>query len=424
MHPVVIDQPYEFVPPYHGKAWPWLLQKLVRRQLRRDFGIGEVQIEGLDRLKQSLDAGHSVLIAPNHCRPCDPLIVNELCRRAGVFPFVMASWHLFMQGRLRRWLLRRAGAFSVYREGIDRQALQVGVEILQHANRPLVIFPEGVITRTNDRLLALMEGVSFVARSAAKKRAAENKSDPNTPAGQVVIHPIAIRYHYHGDIDTALHETLDSIERRLSWRPRRDDTRVERIYRVGEALLWLKEIEHFGKPQSGDLAERVDRLINHILSPLEEEWIEGRTDQTTVARVKNLRAAIVRDMISGEISEEERQRRWGQLEDVYYAQQFSHYPPDYVRSNPTDERLLETVEKFEEDLTDESRIHRPMSATVSVGEAIVVSPKRQRGTTDDLVMTAVNASLQEMLGIPSARQRRTAPGRGRLRRKSTRIDGR
>ena len=33
--------------------------------------------------------------------------------------------------------------------------------------RPLVIFAEGVVSRTNDRLNALQEGVAFIARSAA-----------------------------------------------------------------------------------------------------------------------------------------------------------------------------------------------------------------------------------------------------------------
>ena len=396
MHSVVSDQPYEFVPPYHGRCWPWLLQKLVPWWLERNFGIDQIDCQGVELLRDSLASGHSVLIAPNHCRPSDPLVINELCRRAGTVPFTMASWHVFLESRFQQFILRRIGAFSVYREGLDRQALQACTDILIEAKRPLVVFPEGVITRTNDRLVALMDGVSFVARSAAKKRSAQ------TPPGKAVVHPIAIRYHFKGDIDTALHETLDSIEQRLSWRPRREPDRVARIYRVGEALLWLKEIEYFGRPQQGDIPTRLNRLIDQILVPLETEWLSGRTEPNVVARVKQLRTAIVRDMVSGEISEEERNRRWDQLADMYLAQQLSHYAPEYVRSNPTNERLLETVEKFEEDLTDASRIHRPMSVSVTVGPAIEVSPKRARGTEEDPVMSEIDRQLKEMLGITSS----------------------
>jgi 1-acyl-sn-glycerol-3-phosphate acyltransferase len=396
MHSVVSDKPYEFVPPYQGKFWPWLLQRLVPWWLRREYGVEKFECEGLDRLRASLAAGDAVVLAPNHCRPCDPLVVNELCRRVGTVPYTLASWHVFLASRLHRFILRRVGAFSVYREGMDRQALQASVEILVGGKRPLVIFPEGVITRTNDRLVALMDGLSFIGRSAAKKRGAQNT------AGRVVVFPIAIRYHFEGDIDAALHETLDAIEQRLSWRPKRDPDRVTRIYRVGEALLWLKEIEYFGEPQHGKIPDRLTHLIDRILVPLEQEWLGRRGETDTVARVKQLRAAILRDMIGGEISEAERTRRWNQLGDMYLAQQLSHYPPEYVRSNPTNERLLETVEKFEEDLTDSSRIHRPMSVKVTVGNPIEVAPKRERGIEEDPVMVQLEQQLRELLGIPKS----------------------
>lgn len=396
MHQVVSDQPYEFVPPYTGRIWPFLLQLLVPWQLKARCGIERVEIQGLEKLQALFKQKESVLLAPNHCRPSDPLVINELCRQAGRAPFTMASWHVFLESRLQRFIVRRAGAFSVYREGLDRQALQAAAEILTAANRPLVVFPEGVISRTNDRLLSLMDGTSFIARSAAKKRA-EKKSN-----GRVMIVPVAIRYHFHGDLQEALHGTLDRIEQKLSWRPRREDDLTARLYRVGESLLWLKEIEYFGEPKSGDVFDRVQKLIDHILVPLEAEWLDGRSDDNTVARVKQLRIAIVRDLVAGELEEEERNRRWNQLADMYLAQQLSHYAPHYVKSNPTNERLLETVEKFEEDLTDFTEIHQPMSATVTVGDPIEVVGKRPRGVTEDPVMSELNRQLHQLLGIPSA----------------------
>src|SRR5262249_50263569 len=244
MHPVVVEKPYRHYPPYHGRLWPWLIQRFVRRRLRKDFGIVEVECRGLDRLRESMAAGHGVLLAPNHCRPSDPFVVNEVCRQAGTIPQIMASWHLFAPGGLRAFLLRRAGAFSVYREGMDRQALSAAVDILDQARRPLVIFPEGDITRHNDHLNSMMDGTSFIARSGAKKRA-ERK-----PEGKVVLHPVAIRYQFRGDINLALHPVLDDIERRLCWTPKRHLDLSDRIYRVGESLLCLKEMEYIGQPQA------------------------------------------------------------------------------------------------------------------------------------------------------------------------------
>ena len=393
MHPVVVDKPYRFYPPYYGQIWPWVMQRFVRRKLRREFGIVDIECRGLERLRDSQAQGHGILLAPNHCRPADPYVVNEVCRQTGTAPLIMASWHLFANGGLKAFLLRRSGAFSVYREGMDRQALAAGIEILNSARRPLVIFPEGTISRHNDRLNAMMEGTSFVARSAAKKRA------ERTPAGQVVVHPLALRYHFRGDIGQALHPALDDIESRLCWRPRRELELRERIYRVGEALLCLKELEYLGQPQTGLIPERVARLIDHLLVPLEQEWLKGQSAATTVGRVKKLRIAILPDLVKGEIDADERQRRWKQLADMYLAQQLACYPADYIKSNPTAERMLETVERFEEDMTDEVRVYRPMTVTVEIGEAIPVSPTRERGTAEDPLMQSIELRLHEMLGL-------------------------
>ncbi|MDB5300495.1 MAG: plsC 2, partial [Phycisphaerales bacterium] len=274
MHKVVVEKPYVFVPPYKGKFWPTVLRGMARRRLKRKFGVVRVDCRGLEHLEASRKAGHGVLLAPNHCRPADPFVMGDMARQANILPHTMASSHLFANGRVQTWLLRRGGVFSVYREGMDRQAIGAAMEILESADRPLVIFPEGVITRTNDRLNALMDGTAFIARGAAKKRAQVS------PAGQMVIHPVALKYYYRGDLEAAIGPALDDIERRLSWRPQRGLSLVQRITKLGAALLSLKEVEYLGEPQHGTVAERIERLINHLLVPLEQEWVGGKTDPT------------------------------------------------------------------------------------------------------------------------------------------------
>ena len=108
----------------------------------------------------------------------------------------------------------------------------------------------------------------------------------------------------------------------------------------------------------------------------------------------------------GDIAEDERTRRWKQLADVYLAQQLAFYPPDYIASNPTPERLLETVERFEEDLTDKSRVHRPIRAIIRVGEPIEVSPTRDRESRGegDPLMQKIEDQLKSMLGIKNGNE--------------------
>jgi 1-acyl-sn-glycerol-3-phosphate acyltransferase len=380
MQEVVIAKPYQFVPPHHGSFWPRLMQKWFPGHVRRKWGVERPEVHGLERVKASLDAGHGVILAPNHCRPCDPFVLTSLGSELHRPFYIMASWHLFMQGRLQRWLLRRAGVFSVYREGLDREALKAASQFLVEARRPLVIFPEGVITRGNDRLGYVMDGVAFIARSAAKTRAKAN------PPGQVVIHPVALRYTFAGDLRREVEPVLDMIERRLGWLPYSGTSLVERVRRLGEALLTVKEVEYFGTAQAGLRTERLPRLIDRVLGPLEERYLSGQREATTVARVKKLRAAIVPALTKGEGTAEEQATRWRHLSDCTFSQVLDCYPRGYIDGEPTAERLLETVERFEEDTTDEARIHRPLHCRIDIDEAVPVTADRLRGEADPLTV--------------------------------------
>lgn len=385
MQNIVIAKPYTFVPPRRSDLWPRLFFSLLPAYLRRNFGIHRVETRGGERLRDSLAAGHGIMLAPNHCRPGDPFV---LAAAVGRPLFIMASWHLFMQSRFQRFLLPRVGVFSIHREGLDREALKCAIQLLAEARRPLVVFPEGVISRHNDRLNNLMEGTALMLRSAARQRA---------PAGgRVVCHPVAIRYFFEGDLEAAVSPVLADIEKRFAWRPDGRMPLVDRVLKAGSALLALKEIEYFGAPRTGELAARIAGLIDRLLEPLEREWLKGRKEADVVQRVKLLHIAILPDLVAGELDEAETERRWRQLSDIYLAQQLACYPSGYFTPAPTPERLLETVERFEEDLTDQVRVHAPFRAVVTIGEAIDVAPERQRGGADP-VMPAIRGQLEAML---------------------------
>src|SRR5207247_2715646 len=96
-----------------------------------------------------------------------------------------------------------------------------------------------------------------------------------------------------------------------------------------------KEIEYVGASQAGGVVERLPRLLDHLLEPLEREWNGGRREPNTMARVKRLRTAILPDMVHGELTEEESTRRWRQLADLYLAQQLPRYAGDFLLDSPT-----------------------------------------------------------------------------------------
>lgn len=390
MRELISEEPYVFMPPYRGRLWVNLIRPLVPWYLRRAYGVEQIECRGLEHLQASISAGSGVLLAPNHCRPCDPVVVTYLAGRVHSPIYTMASSHLFTHGALRRWAIRRMGGFSVYREGMDRAAVSFAVKNLETAERPLLIFPEGVISRTNEVLFDLMAGTTFIARSAARKRA-------KASMGEVVIHPIALRYLFHGDIESTLDPVLTEIEQRLTWRPQSGLSLYDRIYKVGTALLGLKEKEYLGETREGPLDERIGRMISALLEPLEDEYVDGRREGDVVARVKRLRMAILPEMVEGELDDAERDRRWFQFDDLFLAQQIACFPTNYLAGATVVERYLETVERFEEDLTGTARAHPPMSVVVQVGPALEVSPDRPPKGQPDLLLETLEQKLKAMI---------------------------
>jgi 1-acyl-sn-glycerol-3-phosphate acyltransferase len=392
MQRVVIDEPYKFVPPVYSDWWPWVLRFYLRRYLRTAFGVHSVECRHVERLRASLAAGHSIMLTPNHCRIGDPVVLGILGMEADCHLFAMGSWHVFKQSRFQTFMTRRMGAFSVLREGNDRQAIDTAIDIMIARQRPLIMFPEGAITRHNDLIEEMMEGPSFIARQAAKRL--QKLGRP----GGVVIHPVAIRYAFRGDLAATLEPTLERLERRLSWQPQQHLSMVDRIGKLGQALLTLREVETFGEARSGNLYERAEKLVEHLLNKLEADWKIGDTSGSAIARVKRIRTAILPDMAAGRVTPDERVRRWRDLADAYYAQQLSHYPRDYIlREKNLPERVLETIERLEEDFTDHMTKNGPFHTVIQVGEAIPIGTQRTRDELGDPVMAEIRRQLQTMI---------------------------
>src|ERR1700756_1452157 len=110
MQNIIVEKPYRFVPPYPGEFWTRLLRRYLPHYLRRTAGIAAVEIRGIEHLQDSIRQGHGIVLAPNHCRPYDPLVIGLLNEPSGRPIHTMASWHLFTEGRFKAWLLRRIGA--------------------------------------------------------------------------------------------------------------------------------------------------------------------------------------------------------------------------------------------------------------------------------------------------------------------------
>ena len=392
MQNVVLEEPYEFVPPIESDFWCWLLRFRFKSFMRKTYLVHSSEIRGVERFRAALDAGQRVMVLPNHSRLSDPMALGFLSGELKCNLFVMASWHLFKQDVYSRFMVRRMGGFSIYREGNDRQALNTAIDILVEGRRPLVIFPEGAISRHQDVLMELMDGPAFIARQAAKRLAKQE------PPHEVVMIPVAIRYSFDGDVEAAVLPDIEAFEHRFSWHPQRHLSLIDRLERIGQALLSLKEIEFLGRVREGDVHDRAERLERELLSQLEEKWNLKDRGEGVVARVKNVRAAILPDLVAKRVTPEEREERWRDLATCYFVQQISHYLRGYIAPGKNlPERIIETIERFEEDFTDELKYHGPVHCTMQVGEPIPVQPDRDRTAKRDQMMVEVARQLQAML---------------------------
>ncbi len=391
MQNIIVEKPYRFIPPHRGNFLPAMIQtlRLTDRYLSKFEGVDSYEIRGIDALKESLRNKAGVLLAPNHCRYADPLAMGWVAREVGSHVYAMASWHLFNQGWRKAFAIQAMGGFSVYREGLDRQSLDTAIDCLVSAERPLIVFPEGAVFRTNDLLQPLLEGVAFLARTAARKR---DKQD----GGQVIIHPVAIKYLYHGDIHRAVTPVIESIEHRLTW-SRRSGSLIDRIQKIALALLSLKEIEYLGQPQEGDVYSRQTRLVDHLLGPLEVKWLGSTQHGRLIPRIKQLRMKIVPNLTKAPLTPGEREALWCDLTAIYLAQQVASYPPGYLDQPTTVTRVLETVERFEEDITDRARVHPGLHAVIEIGSAIVVPADKAPREQEDPLMSQLRTDLQAML---------------------------
>ena len=184
----------------------------------------------------------------------------------------MASWHLFKQSWFQTFMIRRLGAFSVLREGNDRKSLETAIDILVDGKRPLIMFPEGAITKHNDIINEMMDGPSFMARQAAKrlKKMRQLARSGDSSGGDSLFvrrrpgnsdHPDARRAR-----SPALLAAAASICRcssgSASWATR---------------FSSLKEIEYLGAAQSGNPYDRAEHFIDTVLDRVEDATGSRRT---------------------------------------------------------------------------------------------------------------------------------------------------
>jgi hypothetical protein len=133
--------------------------------------------------------------------------------------------------------------------------------------------------------------------------------------------------------------------------------------------------------------------------------VPGNADAVLPERIKTVRTAIRRELTDEDLdlSPSRRQELYDDLDTLFVAIQLYSYPGQYVREDPTVDRIAETIFKLEEDLLGETRYPAPRTAEVRFDEPIDVQrflgerslrPKTAVGPLTELLSERINAMLQ------------------------------
>ncbi|QGJ69217.1 Hypothetical protein PBC10988_8850 [Planctomycetales bacterium 10988] len=353
------EQPYEFISPYRRTFWIRLFTPIIRWKLKDEFQIHHLEYRGLEHLESLIEKDAGILLTPNHNRLADSPVLGILGLRVDRYLHWVASYHLFKQSRFRKWFLKRMGAFSILREGTDREAIKACGEILQTQDRLLNIFPEGTWFRQNDRLGPLQDGVAFIVRQTLRK--AERP---------IYIVPIAIKYWVLKDPTEEINQRLSKLERGLHWEPKTYLDPVDRIGRICNAYLSVKEIETFGKAHSGSQDLRIEQLVQKKLFEIEKRYYGEVGDGAYLARVRRLRQKLVKMLWDANLERAEKSRAKADLNDLLFCELAAAHSEAYLIENPTYERIVEAVLRLEESLSDTEEPIVPMGAVVAIGKPI------------------------------------------------------
>lgn len=361
------DLPYSFRPP---KQQTWLrplglaLNRAVH--LKRKYRIAKIEVEGFEQVRGLHAAGHAVMLAPNHSDHSDPHVIMEIAARHGMRPFFMAAREIFEVSPTASWALQSMGVFSVDRDGPDLSAIKTAITLLEKADDPLVIFPEGEIYHHHRRLDPLNEGVASILLKAAARLAGGKCA---------FLVPVGLRFFHDPVVESTFCRRLSKLEDRIGWTPKPLMPVDDRIHRLGTGILALKETEYLGQAGNGNVQDRLTRLCEDLLTLVESRYPRDTKAVTPPERVRALRFRIRRRLLDVEKppTPAERELLLDDLDRAFTALQAHSYIGDYLLEDPTMDRRAETILKLEEDLYGFPTYPVDRIARVVAGEPIPVS---------------------------------------------------
>ena len=170
----------------------------------------------------------------------------------------------------------------------------------------------------------------------------------------------------------------------------------------------MKEVEYFCETKCGELPERRDKLIAHVLIRTEQRLGIEPKEEEVAGRVRAIRSEVVTKFFETKDTDQQTRLR-NDVAAAELAQELMSYPDCYLQADQvTDTRIVETIQRMQESLFGRADTSIPLRAVIQCDEAILVpAEKAQRGEGDPLMrqlqdrLTSMLAALsQEAREIP------------------------
>ena len=346
------DIPYRFVPPCPNPLLISLAQFVIGKFALpgKNHLVKEIEIRGSRALLEARQKNCRFVILPNHSTHSDPQVMGEVCRRLSIRPSFMAAYDVFARSRLQSWLMQRTGAFSVDRDGSDRKSMKCATEVVIDGKYPLILFPEGNVYLCNDQVTPFAEGASYIALRAQKTLGAD------IPVFAV---PVSMKYTFLEDIRQRLRESLDEIAGQFDTKLDPEADFAEELKRISTTALrhFLTQRGYLPPDGTATVDEQVAEAAEQLIVALEAKInLQPGRDSGLTGRIRRIRAAVhaVRTDDSREV-DHRAAVHWA--DEAILALRILGYQGGYMASQPTLDRVAETVARLREDV--HSRLFPP-----------------------------------------------------------------
>lgn len=386
------DIPYKYFPPKPNRLVAWLGEQGNKRfHLPGPMHLMEsVQVENYQALKDiNRQHGARLLLLPNHSTHSDPQIMIEACRQVGLWSFFMAAYDVFERDSKVAWMMQRMGAFSVNRDGSDRQSLKDAIETVIDGRYALTVFPEGNVYLMNDRVTPFLDGPAYIAMKAQQEM---------KESGRIFAIPVSIKVTHVTDARHTVEQMLLDMAQKLGVEFD-DEAIVAKVHKVGIAMV-QRNLKMRGflppNPDYSDLPGLLRQSAELILTRLEEKiGIEPKKPDDLMDRFRGVRREIHKVRADPEREIDHAVAAiWA--DEAIVAFRILSYAGNYLSVKPTLDRVGETVEKLQEDLYGKGvPPYAKRTAYVRFGDPIDVSEQLAAAAKPRLAMAALTDQFEE-----------------------------